>query len=125
MLRPDFGDEPIHPFLHLLRRLSTRMFFARRTPVRPNPPVGLTLLDLRCQETFVRAVIPFGDLFRRLERDRGRGLGVVLEELRGGSRARSVQSKRGCGQRKARRDSRVRQSFELVDEERRKSGQRC
>ena len=101
MPRPDLGDEPVHPVLHLLRRLSTRVFFAGRTPVRPDPPVGFTLLDLGRQETFVRAVIPFGDLFRRLERDRGRGLGVVLEELRGGSRAGSVQSKRGCGQRRA------------------------
>lgn len=83
MPSPDLGDKPIHPLLHLLRTLPCRssLFLARRTPVSPDPPILLLLLDLLGDEPLVRAVVPFGDLFGRLERDGGGYFRVIVEEL--------------------------------------------
>jgi hypothetical protein len=81
MPSPDLCDKAIHPLLHLLRTLPTGMFFARRTPIGPDPPILLLLLDLLGDESFVGAVIPFGDLFGRLEWDGGGYFRVIVEEL--------------------------------------------
>lgn len=84
MLSPDLFDKPIDPALHLLRALPTGVLLGRRTPVRPDPPVGFDLLDILRHEPFVFAIVPFGDLGGRGKRDIGLGLGVVMEELRSG-----------------------------------------
>jgi hypothetical protein len=80
---PDLCDKPIHPLLHLLWTLPCRspLFLARRTPVSPDPPILLLLLDLLGDEPLVGAVVPFGDLFGRLEWDRRGYFRVIVEEL--------------------------------------------
>lgn len=83
MPSPDLCDKPVHPLLHLLRTLPCRspLFLARRTPISPDPPILLLLLDLLGDESFVGAVVPFGDLFGRLEWDGGGYFRVIVEEL--------------------------------------------
>lgn len=56
------GDDLVHPLLHLLGRLATRVLLARRTTIRPNPPVWLDLFDIGSDQTLVSTIVPFGDL---------------------------------------------------------------